>query len=171
MKRKYTPLDLADLLKKMEGGSGKKNSSLHLIPLVGIILFIWAFIGGVSVLVAKYSTKPNTSKTKTTAAKGAVNDSQQLLERISAIYELPKGEVPTIATVSDKTKLQKQDFFIKAENGDRVLIYVKAKKAIIYRPTTNKIIEVAPLTLTNQLSPTQQPSLIPTVAITVSPTP
>ena len=60
---------------------------------------------------------------------------------------LPTGESPNVATIIDKDKLKDQAFFNNAENGDKVLIYTKAQKAIIYRPSTNKIINVGPITL------------------------
>lgn len=66
--------------------------------------------------------------------------------------ELPKGEQPTIATVSDITKLQGQSFFRNAKNGYKVLIYTKAKKAILYDPIEDKIVEVTSLTLSQQAS-------------------
>jgi len=68
-------------------------------------------------------------------------------DALSKIMELPEGEEPTIATVSDKDKLKEQDFFKKSENGDKILVYASAKKAILFRPTVNKVIEVAPLIL------------------------
>jgi len=61
--------------------------------------------------------------------------------------ELPKEEVPTIATISDKEKLKGQVFFDAAENGDILFAYTTAMKAILYRPSTNKIINVAPITI------------------------
>ncbi len=73
-------------------------------------------------------------------------ENKALLERVGAVIILPDDETPTIATVSDLDKLKGQPFFAKAELGDKVLIYAKAKKAILYRPSTNKIVELAPLT-------------------------
>ena len=82
---------------------------------------------------------------------------QELLKTIDKIIELPRGEDPSVATVSDKTKLQDNAFFNQAENGDKVLIYVKAKKAILYRPSANKVIDVAPVTVGSE-SATLKPS-------------
>jgi hypothetical protein len=75
-----------------------------------------------------------------------------LVEEIGSIIALPTGEVPTIATVSDKTKLSDQAFFRKAENGDKVLIYANAKRAILYRPSMKKIIDVTTIDLGNSES-------------------
>lgn len=72
---------------------------------------------------------------------------QKLVERVSKLMELPEGETPTIATVTESEKLKDQPFFAKSQNGDKVLIFTNAKKAILFRPETNKIIEVAPINL------------------------
>ena len=70
------------------------------------------------------------------------------------LIDLP-NETPTVATVTDSKKLKDQPFFSKVENGDKVLIFTKAKKAILFRPSTNKILDVAPLTITNNQNPAQ----------------
>lgn len=70
-----------------------------------------------------------------------------LIAKVGALMTLPSGETPTVAEVSDATAAKKQSaFFANAENGDKVLMYAKAGTAILYRPSTNKIVLVAPLT-------------------------
>ena len=56
---------------------------------------------------------------------------------------LPHGERPTLATVTNREKLDGQAFFQKAEQGDKILIYPHASRAYLYRPSTGKIIEMA----------------------------
>lgn len=98
----------------------------------------------------KYQSLKNSTVGTDKSDKNQVND---LVSKIGKLYELPEGEEPTIATVSDKSKLPPQAFFAKAKNGDQVLIYTKAKKAILYRPSANKIIEIGPVSI-NTPSPT-----------------
>ena len=73
---------------------------------------------------------------------------QFVVSELGKFMELPDG-TPSLATIQDKEKLKDQNFFRKAENGDKVLIYADAKQAILYRPSAKKIIEVAPLILDN----------------------
>jgi len=80
---------------------------------------------------------------------------------VAAVYKLmvlPSDEMPTLATILDKTKLAGQSFFDNAENGDKLLAFTKSMQAILYRPSTNKIIKVAPIYIsdgtTDQLTST-----------------
>ena len=74
-------------------------------------------------------------------------EADRIVSLVSRLIVLPANEKPTIAVVSDASKLSDQPFFANAKNGDRVLIYSAAKKAILYRESENKIIEVAPITI------------------------
>ncbi len=142
--------------------------------LVLVILLVLAGIGGYYFL--QYQ---KTQKLLQDPTKAAVLENQALMERIGKLIELPSEE-PRIATVSDKTKLIGQSFFAKAENGDKVLIYTLSKKAILYRPSTNKIIEVSSVNIQAdtkpQISPAEDkistPSVTPTIKLspTISPT-
>lgn len=78
-----------------------------------------------------------------------------LISKVSKLIQLPAGETPTIANVTDADQARKQSAFFKdAQNGDKVLMYVKAGEAILYRPSTNKIVLVAPLTFSDSASTT-----------------
>ncbi len=69
-----------------------------------------------------------------------------LIERVGELIVLPQGEEPTVATVSDPDKLKDQVFFANAKVGDKVLIYTKARKAYLYDPEGDILLEVAPIT-------------------------
>ncbi len=87
----------------------------------------------------------------------AKKQSQELIGKVGQLIVLPKDEEPTIATVSDLDKLAGQEFFANAQLGDKVLIYYGAKKAILYRPSDNKIIELAPLVNNEPSQPVTTP--------------
>lgn len=71
-----------------------------------------------------------------------------LVEEVSKLVHpsLPQGEAPTIVTVANLEPLKNQPIFQNARVGDTLLIFTKAKRAILYRKSENKIIEDVPLT-------------------------
>ena len=71
---------------------------------------------------------------------------ESVVAKVGALMLLPGDEVPTIAVVSDLKPLKEQVFFKNAQLDDVVLIYTSAAKAILYRPSENKVIEVAAIT-------------------------
>lgn len=79
--------------------------------------------------------------------KAAQEEVGKLVAEVSKLIELPQEEEPTVATVTDIEKLKDQPFFQRAKNGDKVLIYTNAKKAILYSPSSKKVIEVAPVNI------------------------
>lgn len=82
-------------------------------------------------------------------------ETKKLMTTVGKLIELPEG-TPQIATVSDVETLKKsQPFFQNALNGDKVLVF--AKEAILYRPSTNKIINVSPVNREQQTPQTKIP--------------
>ena len=80
-------------------------------------------------------------------------ETAELLARVGKLIMLPEGEAPTVAVVTDLEKLKGQPFFVKAKVGDKVLLYQKARKAYLFDPVANKILEVAPILLDTGTEP------------------
>ncbi|MES3005316.1 MAG: hypothetical protein V4690_04430 [Patescibacteria group bacterium] len=70
-----------------------------------------------------------------------------IVNKLGKLMELPQGETPTVATVTDPEKLKDQVFFVNSKVGDKVVVYEKSQKVILFRPSENKIIEVSPYNL------------------------
>ncbi|MBY0110564.1 hypothetical protein K2Y00_00955 [Patescibacteria group bacterium] len=70
-----------------------------------------------------------------------------VVDKVEKIIDLPPNELPTLATVSDTSTLEDQPFFANAEVGDQVLLYTNARKAYLYSPSKNIIVEVASLNI------------------------
>jgi len=79
--------------------------------------------------------------------RAAARETMELVAAIGKVMILPEGETPTVATVTDPEKLRDQVFFANAKAGDKVLLYTNARRAVLYDPVQNKIIEVAPLNI------------------------
>lgn len=121
-----------------------------------IIAIIIAAAGGYGVY--KYTSLAGSIIPTKSDATLTADETTKLIQKVSKIYLLPTGETPTIATVADKDKLSNQQFFQNAQNGDRVLIYQKARKAIIFRPSTNQIIEIGPVNIAPSVAATASSS-------------
>lgn len=94
-----------------------------------------------------YAISQGKMMAKTNSPQASVDETKALLNKVSKLVVLPEGEDPTVATVTDIDKLKDQAFFIKAKNGDKVLIYTRAKKAYLYDPQINKILDIAPVNI------------------------
>ena len=110
---------------------------MFLATLLCLILIVAVFTAGYFYLKVK----------KLETATYNQDTSKNLLDQVSKLIILPLDEEPTVATVTDIEKLKDQAFFANAQVGDKVIIYSTAKKAILFRPSENKIVEVAPLNL------------------------
>lgn len=110
-----------------------------LVPILLVVLVLLA--GGAAYLymqVASLKQDPDALARK---------EAEELVAVVGKLILLPKDELPTVATVSDPTKLAGQAFFAKAKVGDKVLLYPNARKAYLYDPEANRVLEVAPINL------------------------
>jgi hypothetical protein len=112
------------------------------------VLLILGLAGAAGYYFKKYDNLKNSTPEKIQQAQ-----TDQYVSEVGKLYALPKNEKPDVATVKDKEALKKQyPFFDQAENGDVVLIYKDAKLAILYRPSTKKLVKVGPVNIENGLS-------------------
>ncbi|OGI27112.1 MAG: hypothetical protein A2359_02520 [Candidatus Moranbacteria bacterium RIFOXYB1_FULL_43_19] len=129
----------------------------YAIPFRSIITVLFVFFALLAIL---YYATFHVIRTRQDSNAAAQKEVKLITERIGKFMELPQGETPTLATVNDREKLEGQQFFLNSRNGDKVLVYPKAKKAILYRPSSGKIIEVANLTSGNRIeAPAEEPAL------------
>lgn len=67
-------------------------------------------------------------------------------------YLLPVNEQPALATITDPSKLTTK-FLKNTRQGDKLLIYQKASKVIIYRPSIDRVVDVGPVQISNISQP------------------
>lgn len=135
----------------------KSNKALLIIIIVTVIVLV----GAVLFSYYFYDQYKKTQSLLSNPTTSSTTQVSALVSEVGKLMVLPANEQPTVATVSDITKLRDQPFFANAKNGDKVLIYTQAKEAILYRESINKIIQVAPVNLGSSA-----PSAVPTATVT-----
>lgn len=129
--------------RKSRGNSRGGVTVLIILLLIAIAGFAWSYY--------QYSkaqqeltalTDPNV-KNELDAAQ-----SKALLARVGKLIELPEGEDPVIAAISDVESLaHEQNFYKDAKNGQKLIVYYGAQKAIIYDEQENILVNVGPVFL------------------------
>jgi len=131
--------DHSDILTAKPGSSyiNKKNIVFACIALTALFIF-----GVCLYYYIQYHHEQNLLKNPLFASE---MQQETIVKNVSKLTQVPQGETPTIAKISDITKLNNQPFFQNAKNGDFVLIYTKEKEAILYDPVSNKVLRVGPI--------------------------
>lgn len=128
-------------IKDLQKNGGKNNKNLFifllvLIAFVAVVYFVFSYV--------KTQRELKMLKDPTAQEQILKKENDKLISEVAELMELPVGEEPVIGTVQDAETLAKeQKFFNNSQNGDRVLIY--QNKAIIYRPSIHKLINVGPV--------------------------
>lgn len=111
------------------------------------VLVILALAGAAGYYFKKYDNLKNSSPEKIQQEK-----TDGYIKAVGKLYNLPKDETPTVGKVSDKNAIKKQyPVLDQVENDDVLIIYQKAKIAILYRPSTNKLIKVIPVSVSESV--------------------
>lgn len=129
------------MLKQFMGSNGPAMTKRVIIG-VYVILFLGSLASAAYFFKQYNDLKKNPNKL-------VQEETKSVVDAVGKLLVLPQNEQPTLATVSDPEKLKDQPFFANAKKGFRVLIYTNAKKAILYDPISDKIVEVAPINIGN----------------------
>lgn len=86
----------------------------------------------------------------------------QLLEKVKLLAVLPNEPTPVVATINDvETLASRQAFYKDAHNGDKLIVFARSRKAIIFDEKNNRIVNIGPIFYTdaegnNQTTPLSQ---------------
>lgn len=124
----------------------------RLIVLISVSIMLGAFLI-LSLLLKNNLAQQEKLQTIISLAKTQNNNvsvAKQIydtMQKVSASTNLPEGELPVFATISDASKLIAQPLFKNAINGDQILFYTKAQKVYIFRPSSQELISEGPFTM------------------------
>lgn len=127
-------------------GKYHRHIAIAVVLIVGTTL-----IGGTIIKMQQPKKDVKAITTKNSQEESVATDPKsKVIEAINKRIELPRDEVPVLATVEDVEKLRGQDFFKEAQNGDKILMYRSNGRAFLYRPSTDEVLVQAPLVYQDQ---------------------
>jgi len=128
--------------KSVKKGSAMPPYRMYVIALVVLLLML----GGGYYGWMKYQEMYNSPAAQEQAAAAAADaEKKEVLEKLSKLMVLPEGD-PVLFKVSDQEQMRKQQAFFKdTMNDDVLLVFQQSSKAIIYRPSTNLVVNVGPI--------------------------
>jgi hypothetical protein len=128
-----------------------QHSKLRLLIFASLVIIT---VGAVSVVATlRWGRGVLRSSSTAQSQEGELTQSDlEMLSELQRMIQLP-DEKPVIATVVDKSKVENQEFFRHAENGDKVILFTEARKALLYRPSDRKVMNFAPLTFDQNVTP------------------
>lgn len=116
-----------------------KMNNKNLIIAIAVAVIV---IGGGYFAYKTYQAKQNSPEAQ--AAK-LTEQKNNIINKIKTLTVLPPEE-PVLFTVNDAALLKSQQAFFKdAANGDVLLVFQNSGKALIYRESTNQIINAGPV--------------------------
>lgn len=114
----------------------QKNKTVVII--IGIIALA---LVATFVVLRMYQAAPNQSESS------SVGDAADTMTSIARLMLIP-NEKPVIATINEAQKLiASQAFYMGAIDGDKLVMFPNAKKAVIYSPTRNLIVNSGPFVI------------------------
>jgi cell division septation protein DedD len=127
---------------------GGGSRLLNLILLIGIIAAIALFVRSEmknrqAAQQLQQTQQELETIRKSTNANGE-EVAKQVLDKVRKLIDVPNEPAPTVATIVDVEKLKEaNEFYKNAKNGNNLII--TDKRAILYDPERNVIVDVVPV--------------------------
>ncbi len=114
---------------------------------ISVAALVIALLGMGSAVYFFRQSRTRPPEEQTDVPKGEIADDQSVLDAVRKLILLPNEE-PRIVTIANVEELKtSQLFFQDAQNGDKLIIFTDAKKAVVYRPGEHIIVNVAPIVI------------------------
>lgn len=110
------------------------------------------------IVVLGYAIFKKFNPTNSSAVEGQLSDKeiQVLVDKVSKLINVPE-ETPVIATIIKADQLiAEQKFYVGSKDGDYLMVFPKAQKAIIYRENEDRLINVGPIIVDQPATTTEQ---------------
>ncbi len=141
---KKEDVSIEDISSK-KSGAGKSKMVFIIIAVIVVAGAIagWKIYGEKGLDLGKLDDSKAGATQSPEASKAEI---EQVMAKISKHMVLPAGEIPQMATIANVEEMAKQQvFFVGAQNGDKLLVFIQAKKAVIYSPSKDLVVNVGPV--------------------------
>jgi hypothetical protein len=143
--------DNKDTAEVKDTNKKKVNLNSKFLPWIILVVVLIAGIGGV------FYYKNQADNVDPVAAQKEQNqaETERVLAALKLILNVTETDAPTVARVEDPAKLQASnpEFYKNVQTGDYLIIF--PKRAIIFRESSNQIINIAPIINTSDLEQKQ----------------
>lgn len=126
------------------------RSSRKVNGLVAILVVVLLLVAGAGTYF--YMQYRDLKDSANVSQEAADAKAQKIKDKVAKLMVVPADELPTLATIDDVEKLKDQPFFDGAQNGDTLLLFPQARRAIIYREGENRLINVGPIAISTDSS-------------------
>ena len=135
----------------------KRRKKKNLLP-----FFVLFALVGLTWYIVNYKknndTKADTKTPVVQKTQKEIKANEQIFNKVKKLIIVPE-ETPEIIKLEEENLAQIKKiypFFVLAEADDRLLIFPKSRRAILYRPSRNILVNVGPIVInlpTNQAKP------------------
>lgn len=141
---------------------------LLIVVVIAIGLFTWAEKQRREVAGKLEQTEAELEEIRKSTQRGGAEVAKEVLAKVRSHIVVPEEPQPTVATIIDINRLKEaSEFYNVADNGDHLII--TEKRAILYDPDRDIILDVVPVRINRTASPS--PTGSPNTRTSPSPSP